>query len=183
MVFVFLGVVAFIPLVLSDFLALKQRKGGCWLFAAGSLVLVTSALLLLADGDVVSLFVRHPLHSALWGTGVVLFFALLMSALFLALPKSAYGAGPKELVCSGWYAACRHPGALLMGGLLLCQWALLATTAAFWALLLWEGAELVYVTWQDRVVFPKVIPGYDHYRTITPFLVPTSASLRAALDR
>jgi len=87
-----------------------------------------------------------------------------------------------RLVTTGTHALVRHPGvlwyALLLAGLLLATGSGTLVTA----LPLWIAADVVYVAWEEAVVFPRQFPDYAEYRRTTPFLVPTPASLRRALE-
>ena len=113
-----------------------------------------------------------------------IFLALLIHALFFALPAGdsyARQAAKRRACTTGVYALCRHPGVLWFAGLYLCLWAAaglpLAAAAAFCAL------DVLLVIFEDLVVFPARLEGYDDYRRTTPFLLPNRGSLRACLKR
>lgn len=176
-----LGLLAFLLFLCYDLGSLHGKRRAYLLFLAGCVLLISSALLLLWQGR--ALLTVRPTASLFWGIGVLFSLVLLCRALFFALPaKEAYHGGG-QLVSTGWYALCRHPGALCFAGTTLCLWGLLQTPGATVALLLWNAAEFFYVLWQDRFLFPRTIAGYEEYRRETPFLIPTAASLRAALTK
>jgi len=108
------------------------------------------------------------------------------SALFPSLPSASTYLGENErnpLVDSGMYALCRHPGALwfpifsLSLALGLGNWELLAAAGLASAL------NLLYVWFQDRLIFPKTITDYAQYRKSTPFLLPTRQSISRAIGK
>jgi hypothetical protein len=84
-----------------------------------------------------------------------------------------------ELITTGTYALCRHPGvlwfALLLFGLVLVTKAQLMIVAS----IVWFVADVLLVLVQDLVSFPRMFAEYPEYRKTTPFLIPTGRSLRA----
>lgn len=107
-------------------------------------------------------------------------------ALFSSLPALSTYLGenePSQLVESGMYALCRHPGALwfplfsLSLALGLGNWELLASSGLASAL------NILYVWFQDRLVFPKIFTDYSRYTQSTPFIVPTAQSILRALGK
>ena len=107
-------------------------------------------------------------------------------ALFSSLPARSTYLGdnePGQLVDSGMYALCRHPGALWLPlfsiplALGLGNWELLASSGLASAL------NLLYVWFQDRLVFPRTFAGYGHYMKSTPFVIPTARSILRALGK
>lgn len=97
---------------------------------------------------------------------------LLVYTLFFSLPKDTYEKNSGSAVTTGIWSVCRHPGIywyfLCTFGLALC-----GRSSALWtACLLWSALDLAYAFWQDKVVFPRTLQGYDAYRRTTPFLIP-----------
>ena len=108
----------------------------------------------------------------------VVFGALLVYTLFFALPvQEAYGSqGEVRAVCTeSVYALCRHPGVLWFAGLYLCLWA--ATGVSLLSAAVYCGLNVALVWFEDRIVFPARLAGYDEYRRTTPFLIPNGASI------
>ncbi len=60
----------------------------------------------------------------------------------------------------------------LIGMVLVVGQTTVAATAVYWLLL-----ELIVVTVQDRFIFPLTFANYIDYRRMTPFLIPSLASL------
>lgn len=140
--------------------------------------------LLLAAGTVLETWRGTPptagwLRGLLFVLGAV-FLALLVHALFFALPVQASYAGPgkKRPACTtGVYALCRHPGVLWFAGLYGCLW--LAAGLPLWEAAVYSGLNLLLVVFEDRCVFPARLEGYGAYQADTPFLLPTRRSIRA----
>ena len=98
---------------------------------------------------------------------------------FFALPFSrtyVKGAGG-DVVDTGLYALCRHPGVLFFFGLYLWVWLLSGRDAMLICAVVLSACDVLHVWVQDRYYFPKTIRGYDGYRRRVPFLIPTAASL------
>ena len=110
--------------------------------------------------------------------------AALVYCLFFALPfAETYQDtdGPPAVCDRGVYALCRHPGVLCMLGMYLF-WGLGALPATMLRNgLIFSGFNTVYVCFQDRMTFPRTFPDYPDYQKNVPFLIPTGASIRAAL--
>lgn len=132
----------------------------------GILVLSTFQLYLIKDAF--GVFNTSPLFYGL----VLLGLFEQIYALFFALPlkKTYTELTSVELVDTGLYGLCRHPGVwgfMAMGlGLSLALGSyILLTTALIWSLL-----DVLHVYVQDRLFFPKTIPGYLSYQKQVPFL-------------
>jgi hypothetical protein len=50
-----------------------------------------------------------------------------------------------------------------------------------WAFLIWTIMDIIHVWVQDKYFFPKTLMGYDDYKRVTPFLVPSFSSIKKAL--
>lgn len=122
--------------------------------------------------------------------------ALLAAGLAAGLLWSVFGelalAGRRNpakrggAVASGSYSLCRHPGfwwyAALATLLALSRSAARgsgpggaqAAVRGFGILdaAIPIAADFLLILYQDRIVFPKLIPGYDDYKKSVPFLVP-----------
>lgn len=182
--FLALGAAAFGLMALSDALTvLYKRPWGGRLFAAGG------ALLALSTAGLLALRGLPRLRALGWWALAALALALLGYTLLAALHAGGSGALPprpgalRPLVDTGVYALCRHPGVLWLGGFYLFAWCAAGGRALLAAFVLFTGLDVLYVWWQDRVVFPRSIRGYCEYRQTTPFLWPTPASLRRCLHR
>jgi len=180
-----LGVAAFAPLLGYDYLAAYRKRRFPLLFALGSAMFAAATLWLVWLADPLSAAMARPWLFYPFGVLALIAAGALVYVLFFALPfRATYGAAATDLqpcVRSGWYALCRHPGALLCYGVFLCLAAAIPGPETLLALLLFPTANLAYVAVQDRYIFVLTLEGYAQYRKETPFAVPTDASLRRAL--
>ena len=177
-------IVSFLLMALSDALKMRGRdKAGKGLFAAGVLFLAAGLILSAMTGN---RFHVSPLPRALFVTLAALGAWGEYSALFGAMPvKETYiRADPaQKLVDSGLYAMCRHPGAIFFPLMSVCAGLGLGSVSLLINGLLASLLNLLYVVFQDQVVFPSTIPGYNSYRQRVPFLFPTAQSIARALGR
>ena len=177
-------IVSFLLMALSDALKMRGRdKAGKGLFAAGVLFLAAGLILSAMTGN---RFHVSPLLRALLITLAAIGAWGEYSALFGAIPvKETYiGADPaQKLVDSGLYAMCRHPGAIFFPLMSVCLALGLGSVSLLINGLLASSLNLLYVVFQDQVVFPSTIPGYGSYRQRVPFLLPTAQSIARALGK
>lgn len=175
-------IASFAMMAFSDALKMRGRdKAGKSLFAAGCLVLAAGMGLAAVTGG---RFYVSPI-----ARGLLILLAALgawgeYSSLFGALPvKDTYTGGvpAQKLVDSGLYAMCRHPGALFFPLMSICLALALGRSSLLVNSLLASSLNLLYVIFQDQVVFPSTIPGYSSYRQRVPFLLPTAQSIARAL--
>ena len=183
-----LGAAAFAVFALSDYVGVIRRAGGgSALFAAGSLLLCAATALLAAHSGAAVL--TGPLWPLRWlclilAAGML---ALLFHTLFFALRGGGSGYAPPAdgklpLVDRGVYALCRHPGVLWLGGFYLALWGALGGLWLGAAFAVYTALDVLYVLWQDRVIFPRSISGYEGYRGRVPFLIPDRRSVRRCLS-
>ena len=184
MIMTIIVIVSFLLMALSDALKMRGRdKAGKGLFAAGVLLLATGMVLSAVTGK--RFHVSPPLRVLLitlaalgaWGE---------YSSLFGALPvKDTYiGADPvQKLVDNGLYAMCRHPGVIFFTLMSVSLALGLGSVRLLLNSLLAALLNLLYVFFQDQVIFPSTIPGYSNYRQRVPFLLPTAQSIARALGK
>ncbi len=109
---------------------------------------------------------------------------LFCYSLFLEIPFSKTYTKPGvsgELVTNGTWALVRHPGVLwftllLVGLILVARTRVLLVAAPVWLVL-----DVILVVIQDKVVFPRIFPGYSQYQRQTPMLLPTRKSIMACV--
>lgn len=173
------GIAAFLLFFISEPCEVKGHTAlSRFLFGAGAFSLFASVVWLCIhslrrDGP------RPAWLTAVAGVLSLGFLVLLVYTLFFALPFQNTYIGPEtgRPVCdSGIYALCRHPGVWWLAGLLLSLWG--AARLPLGAALLFSVLNFLYVLFQDRWSFPKLLAGYDAYRASTPFLLPTAQSIR-----
>ena len=151
-------------------------RGG---FAAGCLLLLGASGALFAGARA---SYRGGAAGVLLLAGAALFFALLVYTLFFALPHNTYqGAqGSGSLCDTGMYALCRHPGVWWLAGGYFCLAGAFPAPVCWGAAACFTALDVLYIVLQDRVIFPRTIPGYTQYRRSTPFLFPTWGSIQKA---
>lgn len=175
------GCLAFLLFFLSDWNDWRGKKRGLrWSFPAGTILLAGNLLILSLRG-------KPPVHGVVrvfFSVLAAVMAGLLFYSLFFALPlKESYGApGQERRACtSGVYALCRHPGVLWLAGGLICLWPAAGLSPA--AVVLYTVLNILLVTFEDRLVFPALLTGYDEYRKVTPFLIPGRASIQACFRK
>lgn len=179
-----LVIISFGLMFLSDMQKLAgRRRLGQYLFIIGMMVLAAAGINSAMSS---SRFQTAPLMKILFLLIALAAAVLEYLALFSSLPAFSTYLGddePRQLVDSGMYALCRHPGALwfplfsLSLALGIGNWELLASAGLASAL------NLLYVWFQDRLVFPKTIDHYAQYRERTPFVIPTAQSISRAIGK
>ena len=109
---------------------------------------------------------------------------LLIFSLFIEIPfRATYakqGAGGK-LISTGTYALARHPGVIWLAFVFVALALLYPSTILFMAIIIWLLVDIIYVAIQDAYLFPKMFPGYNDYKKLTPFLIPTRHSFTACI--
>jgi protein-S-isoprenylcysteine O-methyltransferase Ste14 len=125
-------------------------------------------------------FFTRPLGVAL----LLISLCLLVYSLFIEIPfHSTYaekGVG-NELTTTGTYALVRHPGVIWLTLVYLSLALLFPSTILFLAVTIWLIMDIILVTLQDKILFPKMFPAYREYQLKTPFLIPTKQSISACL--
>ena len=170
------GMIAFSLFFLSDYNDWRMgRKALRLCFPLGGLLLAAGTLLRCGEGEI--LVSGGAGKAVLFGAAA--FLALLIYTLFFAIPAEASYAKPgqKRRVCTtGVYALCRHPGVLWFVGLYAC----LSAAAGLPAVdsVVYSAANVLLIWFEDRLVFPALMEGYDAYRAKTPFLIPNGRSIR-----
>ena len=179
-----LGGLSFGLMIAYDCLnAYRQRHVPALFFlGAGLLILATGWLLWL--GNPAAALAAHPVRFCFGAVGAGLCTGGMIHTLFFALPfGDTYAqAGTKECVSRGWYALCRHPSALLCYGSYGFLVMMTPSLSMLLGLLVFPTLNLAYVAWEDRLIFPRAIAGYDRYQEETPFLIPTPSSIRRMRD-
>lgn len=100
--------------------------------------------------------------------------ALLLWSVFLEIhiAKRKRGLGADDVVSSGTYRWCRHPGFWWFAILVIAIGVLRGFSGYFMTIFLLIAMDLLLIFIQDRYTFPKMFRGYDEYRKKVPFLFP-----------
>ena len=170
-----LGILAFALMLLGDLNDARFGKKPLKLCFPLGVALLAAATYLGCDFERIS---------AIWCIAAGAFLLLLLYSLFGSFSvKDAYveqGCGRR--VCDrGLYAMCRHPGVLFFAGLYVCLH--FAARLPVSQAILYTALDLLIAMFEDSVVFPKVLGGYDEYKTRVPFIIPTTESLRNTFRR
>ena len=103
----------------------------------------------------------------------VFFIYWLYHALFVALkPDEAYGKqGEKRSVCTKKeYAVCRHPGVIFFVLMLACF--VIGYGFPIREFITYSLLDTLLALFEDRIVFPAMLEGYEDYQKSVPFLLP-----------
>ena len=114
-------------------------------------------------------------------TGV--FVLLFIYSVFIEISVHSWllGFGKRQVVKTGSYAMCRHPGNIW---LMFVMASLALATRSLWlsvTLPIWIAMDLVWVWIQEKFCFPELLPGYESYKREVPMLIPTWKSTRQAI--
>lgn len=182
------GVCAFLLYIFYDVNSVLWRwplLRGC--FAAGcALLLAATGLDVYRALPAVNLLRPGPLMCLVMAAASLI---LLVYTLFFALPfqetyrQETYRQETEERrVCDqGMYALCRHPGVWWLFTLYLFLGLALTPSPLLRHGMVYSICDLVYVIVQDLWTFPRTFSDYGSYQKMTPFLLPTPASVRRAL--
>ena len=83
-----------------------------------------------------------------------------------------------QLVDTGTYALCRHPGVLWFGFLFLFLFCTTGSILLIPAGIIWTGIDILHVYLQEKWFFCNLFPEYQSYIKTTPMLIPTKASIK-----
>lgn len=183
MKYVFMGAVGFLFILLFDIYTLKsdgpKRK---ILGITGVAIIIYSAVMTtIVSEKIVLPAALRVAAGLLWAAAGF----LLVYSLFLELPFTKTYGGAKyssELVDTGTYALCRHPGVLWFG--LMFFFFFFATGAVLLipAGIIWTIIDIVHVYIEDRLFFPRMFSTYKQYAESTPMLIPNRKSIRRCIS-
>ena len=111
--------------------------------------------------------------SVLWCAAAAVFLTLELCALFGSFSVSeAYTAtdAPRQTSEKGLYSLCRHPGIPLLAGLYICLHFGAGLPLA--DALVYIFCDLLLAVFEDTVIFPRLLGGYDDYKKHVPFIIP-----------
>lgn len=170
---VLLGLVAYLLYFIYDLNTIKKNnKFLRTFFLLGSLLLLGSTTLF-----VIKTFENHSIFLIILMSLLSLFFlSLLVYTLFFAIPfdKTYLKESEERLAYTkGVYSICRHPGMLWYTGLYLSLWGLTGNLNAFYFYVIMIFLDLLYIIYQDVLIFPKTFSNYNEYKNTTPFLIPS----------
>lgn len=179
-----IGFMGFILFFIYDYNSYHWRKDwGKWLFSIGNgFVALATVLMVYEQLHYVN---SHPAQLLIGIAMAIGFFTLLMYTLFYALPFELTYVELTDripIVNTGVYALCRHPGVLWFFGAYSSLALVFPTLSMLFFSLALTTLNLLYIIYQDLVVFPQTISDYALYKSTTPFLIPTPASITACFS-
>lgn len=180
MIFIAIGCFAFVFFYIFDLnkiIFLHKTFNIC--FATGVAFLIFSTLGILF-GDFEQIETASGLRIIFSGLSIVSLLLMLYS-LFFALPfGKTYMGMEKEnnVVDTGMYALCRHPGVIWFFFFYLFLWLASGIKIIFWAAFIWTVMDIIHVYVQDRWLFPKTLKRYELYKKNVPFLIPDFNSIK-----
>lgn len=169
---VLLGCLAFGLLYVFDFNKVKKIHSlFTGFFAIGVMLLAWSSYRVYASESYL-VFQPTSFSFYLFMTLGIVSAGCMFYALFGALPftKTYVEGNFNEVIDTGVYALCRHPG--VWGFFFAYLFLFLATgkLLVLVACIIWTLMDIVHVWVQDVYFFPKTLKGYDQYKQTTPFL-------------
>jgi len=183
MIYIMLGLCAFLALAVFEYASLKKITGLKQVMGVLAFALFGFSLTIVCSSSP-----KFVLPMNLSGLGWLvsgLFGFLLVYSIFLEIPFSTTylhsGAGDR-LVTSGTYALSRHPGVMWFAFFLLGLLLATRSTLLLWAAPLWLAADILYVWAEEKLYLERVFAGYKEYQRETPMLVPSLRSIRRCLE-
>lgn len=183
MIYIIIGCLAFVLLYIFDLNKVIFFSGILnYLFPLGIGLLFASALGIMLSNT--GIYEVSLIRKLVFGTLSLVSLAILLSTLFLWLPfVNTYMRTNRqdEVIDTGMFALCRHPGVIWFFFLFLFLWLASDNIMMLWATIIWTVTNVLYVYIQDRWLFPKTFKGYETYKTKVPFLIPNRTSVHNCL--
>ena len=174
-----LGILGFICFFIADFNDRKMHeKLLSWSFSCGAVMLAAAVLLQLS-------FLQDTVLHGFWLIALILLlsagcFIMLIKCLFFSFPASDAYCEPgkiRPVYDKEMYGICRHPGFWWMLFLMIG----LSLIAEFpvSSLVIYTICNLLLILYEDRIVFPEILSGYEQYKKRVPFLIPALSRKRS----
>jgi len=181
-IYILIGICGFLAAYAFDWASLRNLRLMKQLIGLLAICLSAYATIMVC---VIPVKFHPPFFTLPLGVGLlVISLCLLVYSLFIEIPfHSTYaekGVGNK-LITTGTYALVRHPGVIWLALVYLSLALLFPSTTLFLAVTVWLIMDIIIVTLQDKLLFPKMFPAYPEYKRETPFLIPTKESMSACL--
>ncbi|NLA87032.1 MAG: hypothetical protein GX847_07075 [Clostridiales bacterium] len=173
----YLGLAAFIMFFVGDLNDWRYHKRLLKpSFFAGTVLLAVSTFGFCLTGESALPPVSRFAFIALALIFVILTFYSVFSVVFMSS-----GTGERSVYSGRLYALCRHPGFLFFVPLYLCLWP--AFGFPLYAVIIYSVLNLLLIIFEDALVFPALLRGYDNYKQEVPFILPTPASIKRLLGK
>jgi len=171
--YIFIGLAGFLLIFLTDFgsiIKISLVKPLLWSF--GILALGFSIV------EIIHTSSRVALIQWLTVPGWILLVLSLVSILyilFINLPfRNTYlnSKTGQLLVTTGFYGLVRHPGLYPFVGTMTGLVMVFPSYNMFMAAIIFTGADLALIVFQDRIVFPRMFNDYSQYKKEVPMIFP-----------
>jgi protein-S-isoprenylcysteine O-methyltransferase Ste14 len=182
MLYILIGICGFLAAYAFDWASLRNLRVTKRLIGLLAICLSVYATIMVC---VTPVKFHLPFFTLPLGVGLlVISLCLLVYSLFIEIPfHNTYaekGVG-NSLITTGTYALVRHPGVIWLALVYISLALLFPSTMLFLAVTIWLIIDIIIVTLQDKLSFPKMFPAYREYQLKTPFLIPTKQSILACL--
>ncbi len=166
-----MGIIGFLFCYLYDVNQVKLHKQylkGSF-FIGSALICIASITMFITSFTYFNFTILGFLYLLLY----IIFLGLLIYTLFFALPFDQTYAQQEvnKTYRDGVYALCRHPGFWCMFFLYLMQAFAFSTSEVWWAFIIFNSMNLIYILLQDYWSFPKLFVDYEQYKRAVPFLL------------
>jgi len=183
----------FLLLMIADLLWVKGSSATAAIRLAGYIAIgIACGLFSLAPNPSWPLPVPEELAETMsgWRPGTVFSLLLIIIAaisscllfwsvfLEIGIIRKKRGLKSSDIVVSGTYSLCRHPGFWWFAFLILSVGLLRGLSAYPIPIFLMIILDFLLILVQDRYTFPKVFHGYDDYKKSVPFLIPWKNPIR-----
>ena len=167
-----LAALGFFFLLVSDFLWAKGKRPAAGIRRTGYLAVFCGIgvwAFVPPSAGAPDILLSAVLIAAAAASSCLLFWSVFIE---IGAERKKHGLGPADVISSGSYGFCRHPGFWWFAILIFALGFLKGFSANFPTILIMTGLDLLLIIFQDSYTFPKVFRGYDEYRKAVPFLIP-----------
>ncbi len=182
MIYILIGICGFLAVYAFDCASLNNLRVTKRLIGLLSIALLVYATIMVC---IIPVKFHLPFFTLPLGVGLlVVSLCLLVYSLFIEIPfRSTYAQDgtSNKLITTGTYALARHPGVLWLALVYISLALLFPSTTLFIAVTVWLIMDVIIVTLQDKLSFPKMFRAYREYQLKTPFIIPTKQSISTCL--
>lgn len=187
MIYIFIGLIGFLIFGASDYLTYKYPLSR-WklLFFLGAALVIFSTVKIIPWKEFINIYRQYNLKMRLMVDLAVISLLLLMHSLFFIIPlkKNYIASGAKfPLVEKLEYSLCRHPGVWFLGIFYFMLWRIFEQDILLYIFISFTVADIIYVSWQDKILFLQTIEDYEDYKKRVPFLIPNIVSIKSFLKQ
>ncbi|ERJ11990.1 methyltransferase [Haloplasma contractile] len=183
MIYVLIGIFSFVLMFLFDVFTLYDRPYLKRFFGIiGLSLFIYSTIQVIVHSDRINL----PLEVQLVA-GILCLLSLLLLVFSLFIEVSfikTYGneTHNNNLVNTGTYALCRHPGVLWFAFIFLFLFLFTGAELLIIAGISWTLMDVIYILLQERYIFNHMFKSYPEYQKTTPMLIPNRTSINKCIE-